>query len=166
MLEDTSAKIAIVTDNDDNNVGNERLQEITDSISRSLNTDDIDISSIRNEWLHIEFENDYAISEFDFCYILVPWNEHGALETFMLNSLSEQSAEHEDIIKQCRGFIGNFKSDFYLKKKREKVKAELGVALSVMSPDKIFTTMNELISSVNWAKFGTTHIQFEKLREL
>jgi hypothetical protein len=46
------------------------------------------------------------------------------------------------------------------------VKAELGVSLSVFSPDRIFTTMKELIDSVQWEKFATANAQFERLKEL
>lgn len=165
LLEDTRVRIAIVTDNDDEEAENERLEGIVSLIEKTLSLS-IDYSRMKNEWLHLNYENDYVVDDFLFCYILVPWNEHGALETFMLDSLSEQSVEKKTVIEQCSEFVKNFKSSIYLRKRREQIKAKLGVAIAVMSPDKVFTTMNELINSVNWAEFRTAHKQFEKLREL
>jgi len=62
----------------------------------------------------------------------------------------------------CQGF----KSDVYLKKRRERTKAELGVALSAFSPDKVFTTMQELIDSFDWTEFEATDKQFKLLTEI
>lgn len=107
-----------------------------------------------------------ADSVIELCYILVPLKMQGALETFMLNSLAEQASEKDEIIRQASDFINNLKSDVYLTKRREKVKAQLGVSLSVFSPDRVFTTMNELLQSVNWAVFQTAHEQFKALNNL
>ena len=84
----------------------------------------------------------------------------------MLASLSEQAAEKERVITQAKEFVENFKSDVYLRQRREKNKAELGVSLSIFSPDRIFTTMNELIRSVNWVEYQTAQKQFRLLRAI
>lgn len=63
-------------------------------------------------------------------------------------------------------FVEGFESDMYLKKRRERTKAELGAALTVFSPDKVFTTMQELIDSVDWSKFEATDRQFKLLTEI
>jgi len=90
----------------------------------------------------------------------------GALETFMLDALSEKSPEKKHVVEQSRSFVKGFKSDVYLKKRRERTKAELGVALSAFSPDKVFTTMQELIDSFDWTEFEATDKQFKLLTEI
>lgn len=84
----------------------------------------------------------------------------------MMNALSEQSKDKEHVIEESKTFIDGFQSDVYLKHRREKIKAELGVSLSIFSPDRIFTTMKELIDSVAWEDFSETHKQFELLKRL
>ena len=58
------------------------------------------------------------------------------------------------------GFIKGFQSEEFLKKRRERVKAELSVSISVFLPDRMFDTMTELIKSIDWADFRTTDTQF------
>ena len=115
-----------------------------------------------------ELEKNYksGVIFFSKPYLLVPLDSVGALETFMMNSLSEQNEEKSNVILQAKEFVKNFSSQVYLRERREKVKAELGVSLSVFSPDKVFTTMKELIDSAHWETFATANTQFERLKEL
>ena len=119
-----------------------------------------------NKWVSVVYDNAFGSTEIRLCYVLVPLTEIGALETFMMNALSEQSTEQRSVILQAKEFVTNFSSEKYLRERREKIKAELGVSLSVFSPDRIFTTMKELLDSVQWSEFDTTNAQFNILKEL
>jgi hypothetical protein len=163
-LESSIQKLAIITDHDDNDAETVRPSKLLSVIGKELNTEAaVDLQWI-GQWKSLTFQDSFkAYSVIELCYILVPLNMQGALETFMLESLAEQAPEKEGIICQARDFINNIKSNVYLTKRREKVKAQLGVSLSVFSPDRIFTTMDELLKSVNWAEFQTAHEQFKAL---
>lgn len=87
-------------------------------------------------------------------------------ETDILNSLADNDIEKNKVIKQVKDFVSNLDSDVYLQKRRERVKAELGVSVAVFSPDKVFTEMSELISSVRWENLDYIHSQFALLREI
>ena len=90
----------------------------------------------------------------------------------MLKSLSEKDSLKKKIIESSKNFIANLSNDEDLKQskilqeRREKIKAELGVFISIFSPDRVFTTMNELIESVQWEDFDTSYKQFQKLRSI
>ena len=158
--------IIIVTDHDDADAEVNRLQSILDTISSELCIDKLKQEDYQNIWSSIAFDYAFGSTSIRFCYLLIPLDHVGALETFMMDSLSEQSPEKDNVISQSKEFIANFTSQTYLKERREKVKAELGVSLSVFSPDRIFKTMKELIDSVQWEEFATANAQFERLEEL
>lgn len=158
--------IVVVTDHDDLDAEQSRPQVILDDFSSSLGIETLTKDNYLNKWSPISYNNVFGPSVIQFCYLLMPLEETGALETFMMNSLSEQNAENKNVISQAKTFVREFSSEKYLRERREKVKAELGVSLSVFSPDRVFTTMKELIDSVSWGDFTTAHVQFERLQEL
>ena len=158
--------IAVVTDHDDIDAEQNRPQEMLNIFSSSLGIGTLTRENYLNKWSPILFNNIFGPSAIQFCYLMVPIEEAGALETFMMNSLYEQNAENKNVISQAKTFVREFSSEKYLRERREKVKAELGVSLSVFSPDRIFRTMKELIDSVSWGDFTTAHVQFERLQEL
>ncbi len=162
-LEHSIENIIIVTDHDDEEAETKRFSDIQDiflvnqfSLSNSLSTS-FDVTIVDS------FQNRNVIS---IQYLLVPNNKIGALETFMLDALTEQDNDKKKVIEQVDNFVNNFDSNKYLTKRREKIKAKLGISLSIFSPDKIFTTMNELLKSVHWSKFETTNKQFQILKDL
>lgn len=57
----------------------------------------------------------------------------------------------------------NQKYNVFLKRRRDKIKAELGMFVSVINPDKMFNTLRELNESVDWSKFDLTNSQFSML---
>ncbi len=165
-LEHSIDSIVIITDHDDEDAEQGRVTAIQSVIATVLDDQIIDITVATNAWSIISFRNSFGATKIQFLYLLVPVEEYGALETFMMNALSEQSKEKEHVIEESKAFINEFQSDVYLKQRRDRIKAELGVSLSIFSPDRIFTTMKELIDSVHWEKFEETHRQFDELNRL
>lgn len=160
-------RIVVVTDHDDSEAETMRPKSILDAISSALAIEKLCTEDYINKWSSIDYTDAFeAANTIQFCYMLVPLDSVGALETFMMKSLSEQNTEQDNVINQAKSFVKNFSSAVYLRSRREKVKAELGVSLAVFSPDRVFTTMKELIDSVQWGSFTTANTQFELLREL
>lgn len=165
-LEHSIERIVIITDHDDQGAETNRLSEIKGVIETVLGDQLIDIQLLTNQWGSILFRDPFKEARIQLLYLLIPVEEYGALETYMMNALSEQSKDKKHVIEESKTFIDGFQSDVYLKHRREKIKAELGVSLSIFSPDRIFTTMKELIDSVAWEDFSETHKQFELLKRL
>lgn len=165
-LEHKFDHLIIVTDHDDSKEVKARLQEVLDTVKMISGGCNLIEEYKENQWSSFTIENSFASADIQFLYLVVPIKETGALETFMMNSLSEQNEEQRSVIDQSKAFVSGFQSKCYLKQRRDKVKAELGVSLSVFSPDRIFTTMKELIDSVEWEKFSATHEQFKLLQQI
>ena len=169
-MEHSVGKLVIVTDHDDEDAEKSRLEKIRGAILKNLQNAYFGEENT-SDWLKIVFNNSFGQFSMDFCYVLVPYNEMGALETFMLNALSEKDEGRKDVIVRAKKFVEDLSSDSrigenYLKARRDRIKAGLGVSVAIFSPDRVFTTMNELIESVSWENFDASHQQFQILKEI
>ncbi|WP_156094542.1 DUF3226 domain-containing protein [Butyrivibrio sp. WCE2006] len=158
--------ILVVTDNDDESATEKRPKSISDIIESKLGATFSDERLVVNGWCSAEYDNWYGKVSIRLGYMLVPLNKQGALETFMLDALSENLPENKEVINQVQEFLDSFKSEVYLKGRRDRVKAKMGVSLSIFAPDKSFRIMKEIIDSVDWSKFKTTKEQFGMITEL
>jgi len=162
--------IIVVTDFDDDNAKKKRPSEIYDAIHNAINIKDYNMEEMLagiNAWHLIKFDGSFSqMNTIKYCYLLVPMDSQGALETFMLNALSENDESRKEVIIQARKFIKDFKSEKYLRKRRERIKAELGISVSVFNPERMFDTMIELINHVDWTKFEQTERQFGILKDI
>lgn len=158
--------IVIITDHDDQIAEGDRLSGIQEAIQEIIGNEQPDFQMSINQWNSISFHGPFDETRLQMLYLLVPKEEYGAMETYMMNAISEQSPEKEHVINESKAFINNFRSETYLQHRREKIKAQLGVSLSVFQPDRVFTPMKELIDSVSWESFSTTHRQFDLLHHL
>ena len=119
------------------------------------------------KWYPCAYENSFKNTvNFEIACILQPDKEYGALETFVLQMLTNGDEEKESVAKQSKDFVQNFSSATYLQHRREKTKAELSVAISVMWPDRTFETINEFLEKIEWGKFEGFHQQFTLLNRL
>lgn len=171
LIEHVIDSIVIVTDYDDEKSSTDRPENVYKAICETVKIDNKDSKgdfSVRNNiWTTIEFEGSFSEEiSIRYCYLLVPYDAQGALETFMLKALSEDNETKKETILQVKDFVKNFKSDQYLKKRRERIKAELGISVSIFNPERMFDTMMELINRVDWSKFDETEKQFGLLREV
>lgn len=162
-------KVAILTDHDDISAEKERPKEIYDAIDEVLDIENYDSEAFltyHNKWFKIAYNDSFGRKvEIGFLYMLIPEFCEGALETFMLSSLSENE-DKKEVIDQVKEFISGVKSGKYLRKRREKIKSELGVSIQIFNPERMFDTMMELINSVDWKQFDSTNEQFRELRKL
>ena len=162
-------KLVIITDHDDKAAETDRKEEIysefTEKLGSGVSKNDDTVSG----WTEFSFNGGLGPSKINVYYLLVPIEENGALETFMMNALAENDDDKAALIAEAKSFVqkvSKIAGEKYLKGRRDKIKAELGAAISVLSPDKVFSTMNELISSVQWENFDNSHKQFQVLKEI
>lgn len=159
-------RILIVTDHDDQSAEVNRPQSIADRIQKEFKCDGRQGLLKANEWITITYESGFGPADCDVGYLLVPQDEEGALETFMLQALAEDKDENADTIRQVKQFVRDYKSEVYLKRRRDRVKARLGIALSIFEPDKSTYNMREIINTADWTQYDASHRQFQMVREL
>ncbi len=82
--------------------------------------------------------------------LVLPPSTPGGLETFLLKALAENH-DNKVLVDKAHLFVDCVSSKTsYLKKSRLKPKAQLGSVLSVMSPDWVFSELNERLTRVKW----------------
>jgi hypothetical protein len=163
VLIDTSAfsKIAIIMDRDDR-----EEFAIISSLNSFLNP--IIKNIINDNWVHNVYENSFKQSvKINFLLIIIPTDKEGALETLLLDAISEQQYDKE-IVQRSISFVENILpvADKYLHKRRLKLKACLGVTWAIQYPEKVFTFIDRQIRSVKWEESKVLDQCFKKLREI
>lgn len=145
-------KILIITDHDDITAEKDRLQSIRDIIDTISCNDDFSLDI--GKWNYIDvIDKLKQKNQMSFYYMLIPQQEFGAMETFVIKEIMKKGIDEEIAANQTDFFVDNFRSDKFLRKRRERIKAKLSVLLSVISPDRTFTTIDEYLKSVNWSEF-------------
>lgn len=163
VLIDTSAfsKIAVVTDRDDR----EEIS-IIDSFENSFEPI---IKNIKNdEWVSNFYENSYRQEvNINFLLVIVPTDKEGALETLLLDAISENHYDCE-IVKKSMKYVEEIQpiASKYLSKNRLKLKASLGVTWAIQYPEKLFSFIDEQIKSVKWEESKILESCFKNLKEI
>lgn len=158
---ETEYRIALVTDRDDFSI-----EQIEKTISEELTPI---INNIQNNaWQTNEVNADLGTKvKIEFLLVVIPKENHGALETVLMEALSKDDYD-TNIIEKCKQFITNIQpnADRYIHENRLQLKAQLGVVFSIFNPEKIFSLFKERLVSVKWEKSEVLAKCFEKLIEI
>lgn len=154
--QETNFRIAVMIDAD-----NRTCKEIETDILKQLSSN---ISNIENnKWTLNMVENSFkTMSKIDFLLTIIPEDGQGALETILMNSLAEMSNGYA-IVENSKEFIESLPENEYLTADRLKLKAKLGVSLSVFYPDKVFSQFDEQLRIVDWSQSHTLAKCFSEL---
>lgn len=158
------SKIIILRDRDQIHDEISSLKEIQDVFSN--NGIDININS-NNEWSSTSYKNEFEEDiDMHFLPIIIPFDKAGALETFVLDAISEMGQEEKDVVEKSIKFISELNLSRYLNTQRLKIKGEFAVALGTMFPEKTFTPIDAMLKNINWEKYSTIQQGFKKLQEI
>lgn len=139
------SKIAVVTDRDQR-----KIASIEKSVAAVLAGIQVDIRN--NVWKQGTYNDAYAIpGELSVLLVVIPTEHQGALETVMLESISEDPYDKK-IVDAAGTFAEKMRTDAsrYISSDRLKLKAHLGVTWAVQYPEKVFSLIDEQIRDVQW----------------
>lgn len=155
-------KIIIIIDRDDE----ENNQNIINIYNNIFKNNNVNINLELNRYKESIYENDIEDEvNIEVGMIVLPLETKGAIETFLLEAIREQKDE-KYIVDKSREFVATIENSKYLKKRRDKVKAELGVTFALISPDKVFTPLHLLLSQIKWEKYSVYNEALEILKNL
>lgn len=159
-------KIVIITDRDE--VLTE--QEFSEQIEYQIKVYNGKYSGLitNNEWMGFSFINGYGDElKTKLLMLVIPFEETGAMETFLLNAIAEQDEYDKYIINQCNAFVDNVDNQRkYLNKRRYITKAKFDVYFSVRTSAEQFNERRNIIKNVAWEKYPLIQNSFDKLGEL
>ena len=158
---DRFANIVIIADKDDR-----RISEIEELHRKWLFPYAAKVVNLK--WQESMFQDNFGNEQkIRTLSIIIPTDKQGALETTLLDAISEDNYD-KMIVDKCDGFIQDIRTiaDRYIKTDRLALKAHLSSVFAVISPDKVFSQLDVIIKEVPWEKSETLRNCFEILKEL
>lgn len=155
------SRIALILDRDDKQL--ESIEAHASALFHPV------ITSMRNkQWIRNTYTDAFGMEQIiDALLVVVPTEHQGALETIMLDSISENPYDSQ-IVKKCGSFVKEMRktASKYIRSNRLELKAHLGVTWAVQYPEKVFRLINEQIQSVAWEKSEVLHQCFAQLETI
>ena len=159
-------KIVIVTDRDDVETENNFMQKIEEILLRHQGLMSQEFTG--NEWNSGTLKN--ARNEqmpLNILVLVIPFEETGALETFLLKAIGKQSEYDKNIILKGNDFVDTVDPDKrYLTSRRYITKAKFDVYFSIRTPSAFFVERQNILKGIEWEKYMEIQKCFEKLGEL
>lgn len=155
------SKIALVIDRDDR-----REEDITAEVCRFLAP--VITRARSNCWLENPYQDSFGRRQ-GLCFLLliIPAAQQGALETLLLEAISEDPYDRE-IVERSTAFVEAAApyAKRYIGHARLKLKARLGVTWAIQSPGKEFHFIDEQIRSVQWERSSILSECFSQLIQI
>jgi len=167
--EDMFDKIVIIADRDEDSIEG-KLAEFDEMFAGSGWNDTSLKNGIINKYDYITADGEENHVQVDIVPIIVPFEEKGAMETVLINSLAAASDENNFIVEEAKTYIEGICADSrvttYLSHKGEQVKAKYSAVIAVMNPTHGSFTYDQLLVSHDWEKSPVFEKHFGVLREV
>ena len=99
--------------------------------------------------------------------LVIPFEQTGAMETFLLNAVSENDEYDAGLIEKCNNFVDMVDEEKrYLTKRRYVTKAKFDVYFSIRTSAEQFVERQNILKSVPWEKYIQIQKSFDKLSDL
>lgn len=119
-----------------------------------------------NSWIQMTLQNSFELEiNFQVAFLVIPFDQEGALETFLIEAMKE--VEHDkEIIERCEHFVENLEASRYLNTSRLKLKAKFSVILAIFSPEKVFDFIDDLLTQIPWEEYKSIQRDFSLFDEI
>lgn len=99
--------------------------------------------------------------------LVIPFEETGAMETFLLNAIAKENPYDANIIRGCNSFVEDIDPEKrYLTKRRYVTKAKFDVYFSIRTAAEQFVERQNIIMKTDWENYKLVQKSFQKLGEL
>ncbi len=160
-------KIVILTDRDDELTESNLIR----SISRLCMEYEIALHNelCNNCWCSASYENNGDEREMEILLMIIPFEETGTIETFMLNCMAETESE---LVERCRNFVDHLCDEEngidyvrtnYLNSRGIIPKAKFSTYFSIVSPNRTFDAGDRILRSIPWEEYREMQETFHLL---
>lgn len=159
-------KIMIISDRDEINTVEHFEKNLNEMLSKFIN--DASIELVNDKWLTIECKNiKKELFKIEFITLFIPFEEEGALETFLLNSIAANDPYDAEIIRKGNEFVEEVDYEKrYLKKRRYITKAKFDVYFSIRTALEQFRERRNILRNIPWEEYEKVQTSFSKLHDL
>lgn len=165
-FEERYENIVIITDNDEIDT----FDNMKATLEKLFNEHSVTVeNNIANDnWINCSCENGAQdIINFRVLLLIIPFDEEGALKTFLLKAIASNDEYDNEIIEKGNDFVENADSERrYLSKRRYVTKAKLDVYFSIRTSVEQFTERQNILKNINWEDYEYIRNSFKKLREI
>ncbi|MGL5153036.1 MAG: DUF3226 domain-containing protein [Clostridium sp.] len=158
--------IIIISDRDEVNTIDDFEKAIIDCLR--INGIDITVDIINDEWIDLKAINGKQEEiKFRVLLLIIPFEETGAIETFLLNAIAEGDEYDKYIISKGNKFVDTVdKEGRYLRKRRHKTKAKFDVYFSIRTSVEQFTERKNILKNIPWEDYKKIQESFKKLSDI
>lgn len=158
--------IIIITDRDELDTENKFIGQI----EQVMNSYEVQAENeIKNDvWTDCTYLNGHGRKKsVRLLLLVIPFEQTGAMETFLLNTISESDEYDAKIIEKCNNFVDMVDTEKrYLTKRRYITKAKFDVYFSVRTSAEQFVERQNILKSIPWEKYLQIQKSFQKLGDL
>lgn len=159
-------RIVIITDRDEV----ETEAEFAETVKGKLVRKNIQIKDEvdNNKWIVCEYINGQGKKHtVQILLLVLPFEETGAMETFLLNAIAKDKPYDAVLINECNNFVSSVDVEKrYLTQRRYITKAKFDVYFSIRTPVGQFVERQDILKNVAWEKYTLIQSSFEKLKDL
>lgn len=161
--EERYSKIVILTDNDEEGVEAKIVSELNAASGNSTQIKN-------NTWTDLSF-TDATQNQFtsQLLLLIIPFDENGALESFLLESISKENTYDAEIIKKAKEFVDNADPEKrYLSHRGFVTKARLYAYFAIRIEPTVnqFRQRQNVLTNVPWEKYENVRTVFKELKKL
>lgn len=160
-----------------------KVNKVVDILSIVVDRDFDNIFEIENEisayfegniklenkiWKEYQFTDGFGeIRQLKILLTIVPDKDFGAMETILLNALSDEGEDQKNLVNDVEKFIVELKEkeNIYLNKKRNVIKAKLGCTVNIMDPERTFSDITPVFKNIAWNEKSVVQEHFKELKE-
>lgn len=164
-MSDFIDRVIIFTDNDEENVPSDLIFKIKNSLSDTSAQFLSDISL--GVWNTCTLNGVDGVKRFKLLLLCIPFDENGALETYLLKCIGDGDAYDKKIIDRGNSFVDTIDPESkYLQHRRQKTKAKFDVYFSVRTSVDQYGERQNILRSVPWEKYQMIRSDFKIFEEL
>ncbi len=121
-----------------------------------------------NSWTGCAMVNNMGMERaFKFLLLVIPFEEKGAMETFLLNAIAKDDDYDRVIIDKCNNFVDSVDCEKrYLSNRRLITKAKFDTYFSIRTAAEQFVERHNILKNVSWEKYTVIQQDFKLLEEL
>lgn len=158
-------KIIIFTDNDETSTSTDMINNIVSRISETSASFTNSIQ--KGVWNKGTLRGIDGDKEFELLLLFIPFDENGALETYLLKCVANNDAYDKEIIDKGNAFVDMIDPELkYLKQRRLKTKAKFDVYFSVRTSAEQYSERQRILKSVAWDNYNTIRNDFRIFADL
>lgn len=159
-------KIVVLTDRDEINTESELIRKIEDVFNANQVISNAVLN--HNSWIKCSMQSRAGVrKEFEILVLIIPFEECGAMETFLLKAIAQKDVYDGNIINQCNSLVDTVDPERkYLNKRRLITKAKFDTYFSIRTSAAQFVERQDILKNVNWEEYEAIQKQFVLLKEL